>query len=669
MAKRNREKVYGEFEYVLPVQPPKNQIRNFDLPKKKQKWERIPLPEDFDNWDLSKQEKYVDEEFDRIDNGIWIMINGDPYYLTGIHYFFLQWWVLEDGTYPDFRDADRRLFYMWDIVAKDEKALGLLYMKFRRRGSSSIASCICAYIAISEKFQKLGIVSKTGDDARMIFSQMVVNGVFNLPDFLKPTFAGADKPVKEFIFGDPAKRSSKSTKDSVKKVTQGLNTIISWKNTALNSYDGQRMRYLFLDEVAKWSADVPFNNYYEVVKTCLTKLGKKVGVCYITSTVGEVENDKTFNGNKKAGDAFKAVWEKSNPNKLYNGRTASGLIRYFSPAYDGYKMDEYGFSLIEESKEELEEIRRSYIENNDITGLNEHIRQFPFTEEEALSSMSGYCLFDEERIRAQENFIKLQAKPLTNMYDLVWVEPYKSVKAIPNTNGRFEILRMPKAPNKFELTRGSSEKMKPVMQHEYCAGADPFSSSDFKDKRDASDGSLTLINKPNPSDPENSGMVDLFYLYRPKTVNELHEDYLKAVIFYSCELNTETTPATVVDWFIEKGFEHYLKETPQAVIPKSDKNRSISNTGKNKYGVSGQNKYAGNRMVELAQLFMDEFTEHIYMPRLLEQCRKFDPNNRTAYDAFMSFGYALLAMGDAPKKKEDKVKKVILRTYKVDLSQ
>lgn len=670
MAKRNREKVYGEFEYILPVQPSKSQIINYDLPKKKQKWNRIPLPDDFEDWPMEEKEKYVEAEFDRIDNGVWLMINGDPYYLTGKHYFFLQWWVLEDGTYPDFRDADRRLFYMWDIAENDEKALGLLYMKFRRRGSSSVASSICAYIAISERFQKLGIISKTGDDARMIFSQMVVNGVFNLPDFLKPTFAGADKPVKEFIFGDPAKRAStKTIKDLVKKATQGLNTIISWKNTALNSYDGQRMRFMFIDEVAKWSSEVPFDKYYEVVKTCLTKLGRKVGVAYITSTVGEVENDKTSNGNKKAGDSFKAVWDKSNPNKLYNGRTASGLIRYFSPAYDGYKMDEYGFSLIEESKAELEEIRRSYIENNDTAGLNEHIRQFPFTEEEALSSMSGHCFFDEERIRAQENFIKLQAKPLMNMYDLVWEVPFEKVRAIPNPNGRFEILRMPKKPNAYDIARGISKRRKPIMQHEYIAGSDPFSSSDFKDKRDASDGSIAIINKPNPADPENSAMLDLFYLHRPKTVNELHEDYAKVVIFYSCELNTETTPATVVDWFIENDLEGYLKETPQAVIPKSDRNKNISNTGKNRYGVAGQNKFAGNRMLELAQIFMDLYTEHIYSIRLLEHIRKFDPNNRTAFDGFMAFGYALLAMDDMPKKKEKKREKAILKSYAVDLNQ
>lgn len=667
MAKRNREKIYGDFEYILPVQPALKDITGYDLPKKQQKWERVPIPDGWDNLAVSDQELFVEKEFDKIDNGTWIMINGKPYYLTGKHYFFLQWWVLEDGTFPDFRDADRRLFYFWDICEKDDKCLGMLYMKFRRRGSSSVASSIAAYIGISEKFQKIGIVSKTGDDARMIFSQMVVNGVYNLPDFLKPTVAGNDKPVRELIFAEPPKRSKKADGTTIKKTTSGLNTIISWKNTAVNSYDGQRMRYLFIDETAKWSADVDFSKYFEVVKTCLTKLGKKVGITYITSTVGEVDNDKTSSGNKKAGDAFKVIWEKSNPNKLYNGRTASGVYRYFSPAYDGYKMDEFGFSLVEESKVELEEIRRSYIENNDIQGLNEHIRQFPFTEDEALSSMSGVCLFDEERIRAQENFIKLQPTPPMNMYDLIWVEYGKSVKAVPVQNGRFEILRMPKNPNGQKL---EGRRIKPMMQHEYIAGADPFSSSDFKDKRDASDGSLVIINKFNPNDPENSAIVDVVYLHRPKTVNELHEDYLKACVFYSCEVNTETTPSTVVDWFIEQGFEGYLKETPDAAVPRSNfKNTRVVQSGKNKYGVSGQNKFAANRMNEIAQMFMDEFTEHIYSLRLLDQCRRFDPNNRTAYDGFMAFGYALLAWQDSVKKKEvEKRDKPMLKMYKVDLN-
>jgi len=111
MAKRNREKIYGDFEYILPVQPALKDIMNNELSKKQQKWERTPLPNGWDNLAVSDQELFVEKEFNKIDNGLWLMINGKPYYLTGKHYFFLQWWVLEDGTYPDFRDADRRLFY------------------------------------------------------------------------------------------------------------------------------------------------------------------------------------------------------------------------------------------------------------------------------------------------------------------------------------------------------------------------------------------------------------------------------------------------------------------------------------------------------------------------------------------------------------------------------
>jgi hypothetical protein len=265
-------------------------------------------------------------------------------------------------------------------------------------------------------------------------------------------------------------------------------------------------------------------------------------------------------------------------------------------------------------------------------------------------------------------------------YDLLLFENFSDfVNELREKNEKYQLSRFiagyawpwisQNDPNAYDIVRGASGRQRPLMQHEYIAGADPFSSSDFKDKRDASDGSITIVNKYNEADPENSAVVDLFYLHRPKTVNELHEDYLKAVVFYSCELNTETTPATVVDWFIEQGYEHYLKETPEAVIPKSDRNKRMSMTGKNKYGVSGQNKFAGNRMNELAQLFMDSFTEHIFSLRLLEQCRRFDPNNRTAYDGFMSFGYALLAMNDRPKKKESKEPVKVIKTYAINLNQ
>ncbi len=60
MAKRNREKVYGDFEYILPVQPPKKDIFFSDLPRKKQKWVRTPMPDDFDSWDISKQIEYTE---------------------------------------------------------------------------------------------------------------------------------------------------------------------------------------------------------------------------------------------------------------------------------------------------------------------------------------------------------------------------------------------------------------------------------------------------------------------------------------------------------------------------------------------------------------------------------------------------------------------------------
>ena len=54
---------------------------------------------------------YIDEEFNRRDNGFWFTNNGKPTYLTGTHYMYLQWSKIDVGA-PDFREANR-LFYIF----------------------------------------------------------------------------------------------------------------------------------------------------------------------------------------------------------------------------------------------------------------------------------------------------------------------------------------------------------------------------------------------------------------------------------------------------------------------------------------------------------------------------------------------------------------------------
>lgn len=67
-----------------------------------------------DDWtDMPKpfKERYTEfirKEFDRRRNGVWFMNNGEPTYITGHHYMFLQWSKIDIG-YPSYLEFQNRL--------------------------------------------------------------------------------------------------------------------------------------------------------------------------------------------------------------------------------------------------------------------------------------------------------------------------------------------------------------------------------------------------------------------------------------------------------------------------------------------------------------------------------------------------------------------------------
>ena len=112
--------IYGS-KIRLPEKPNDEDCINYGLPKKEQKWKRTPLPSFFEVVEYDKsgnlllteeQEKYAIEEVKRCKNGIWIFIGGKVRYIPKRYYFYLQYYTLEDGTSPEFREADR-LYYLF----------------------------------------------------------------------------------------------------------------------------------------------------------------------------------------------------------------------------------------------------------------------------------------------------------------------------------------------------------------------------------------------------------------------------------------------------------------------------------------------------------------------------------------------------------------------------
>ena len=243
---------------ALPYEPKKIHKRHKSKPK--QYWERQDIPKELSRiqsifqWNempaifKNKWVDYIEDEFDRREEGFWFMNNGEPTYITGSHYMYLQWSSIDVG-YPDYREANRIFWIYWEACKADNRCFGMIYLKIRRSGFSFMGSTEEVNIGTLAKDARLGILSKTGGDAKKMFTDKVVPIANKLPFFFKPIQDGMDKPKTELAFRIPA---SKITKKNMHEVSNdemtGLNTTIDWKNTDENSYDGEKLQLLVHDE-------------------------------------------------------------------------------------------------------------------------------------------------------------------------------------------------------------------------------------------------------------------------------------------------------------------------------------------------------------------------------------------------------------------------------------
>ena len=79
---------------------------------------------------------------------------------------------------------------------------------------------------------RFGILSKSGPDAKKMFTDKVVPISVNYPFFFKPIQDGMDRPKTELAYRVPASKLTRRKLEENIKVAdiQGLDTTIDWKN-------------------------------------------------------------------------------------------------------------------------------------------------------------------------------------------------------------------------------------------------------------------------------------------------------------------------------------------------------------------------------------------------------------------------------------------------------
>lgn len=614
-----------------------------------------------------EQELYIRKEADRIVKGYWFMNDGEPTYITGLHYFYLNYWTLENGDTPDYRDVDRRYFYFQEYCEKLPQCYGIIRIKKRREGATSQATCYLVWKAITQKKSFCGIVSKTGKDASDAFVYMVMNGYRNLPVFLKPRVEEDDTKTELVFKRKKDKRKVKSRdKGQVYDDDIGLESKINWKNTALNSYDSGRVTALLMDEAGKWPKEVPVNKYWPIAKKTMSKGAIKVGFCLIPSTANDA---------KSGGEPYKILFDSAN--HFNDPYTANGLYRYFCPAYDGYEgyIDRHGKSIIEEPTEEQKRYilnrygikidcgakeflnrQRKMIEDRE--ALSEEIRMNPFSEEEAFMIDQKKCYFNADKIYAQIDHLKENRIPIRRVR-LFWKDE-KTVDWADDPNGPWYVYKFPQKGE--ENTSLEKDGLKtPSNTNKYVSGIDPFKSSVISGK--GSMGTCFVFERLDINDPDNSGLPIAQYVDRPKLKSMFHEEMLKGAVYWGYKACYENDIGDdFVDYFSNKGYRGYLMRTPESAIDKS-KNRKV-----HKFGVTSGDMFAMARQLDTCISYIEGHCHKIVFIDLLEELLQYDHENRTIYDRSVAFMISLLSGVSLESKKAERVNSSIpLRTYKLTI--
>jgi hypothetical protein len=189
---------------------------------KSNKWGRLDYPQELSKiksvfeWNQKpeyfkeKYYDYIDEEFKRREQGFWFYNRSMATYITGTHYMYLQWAKIDVGA-AEFRESNRLFFIFWEACKADQRCYGMCYLKNRRSGFSFMASGETVNQATISSDSRFGILSKTGSDAKKMFTDKVVPISVNYPFFFKPIQDGMDRPKTTSIQSSGFKANTKKT--------------------------------------------------------------------------------------------------------------------------------------------------------------------------------------------------------------------------------------------------------------------------------------------------------------------------------------------------------------------------------------------------------------------------------------------------------------------------
>jgi len=674
--------IYGT-QIRMPELPELSEVCNSDLLRKEQKWVKGELPEYFDKVEYDKkgdlkltpqQEEYAAKEVKRCKKGVWYKIGGRYRYLTGKYYFFLQYYLLEEGISPEFREADRLFFLFYDYWFNIDWCLGNIRIKKRRQGASSQSCSNILYESIFYKNSNCGLISKTKEDSKDTFTQMITAAYRQLPAFLKPKQVNKEDSVTELVFAHKSQNIKEGRYDA-QKAEEGHNSRINYKAPVLNAYDRGRMSYVLGDEFGKLPQDVPASRLLAIISKTLIKGVKRVGWIDMPSTVNEMT--------KGGGDEYKKIWDAANQFK--RTPTVNRIVRFFQPAYESYegfideygdsvvdtpteeqyeylvskwvKYDEYGTQVSELSEEDIKLGAKIYVlhklrDGKEGEDLEEEIRMNPCTKEEAFLYAGFSCEFNSVnismQIKAEEDNPSYwrQARLVSKKETIKSIFPGKkdtdkeTIGFMDDTKGGWFILEEPNKPNHFSNRGGYLEPLNKMM---YQIGVD---TTQDRIAITGSNPAITVFKKSCIIDGIETGLYPVALWISPTRLDiHFDEEVRKACLWYGCEANYEIDRRTdYYRHFCKMECQAFLTWTPKIMRNPLKPNKPLE------YGSRSGDPFQLAQMLQISKWYIDGDSNEVYNGHvhriksipLLKQALQYNHLDRTKSDLFVSLQMALV---------------------------
>jgi hypothetical protein len=303
---------------------------------------------------------------------------------------------------------------------------------------------------------------------------------------------------------------------------------------------------------------------------------------------------------------------------------------------------------------------------HDADALNEFYRQFPRTESHAFRDESKSSLFNLTKIYQQIDYNDslIQGQHLTRG-SFSWANGVKDSKVIwsPNSRGRFLVswLLPKKLQNNVIERRGGKY---PGNEHLGCFGCDSYDISGTVGGK-GSNGALHGLTKFNMDEvPSNEFFLE--YIARPQTAEIFFEEVLMACVFYGMPILVENNKPRLLYHLKNRGYRAFSINRPDKKLMKLSKTErelgGIPNSSedvKQAHAAAVESYIEKHVGLDLQGTYRDsDMMGSMYFSKTLEDWAKFDINNRTAYDATISSGLAIMASQKhlyTPNQKQSKI--------------